>query len=137
MQSGKDYVVTEVGIRTPDELKLSELKCGQVGYLCAQIKDIKDVRPGDTVTLADNPASKPLPGYRNINPMVYCGLYPVDSDDYQDLKDALEKLALNDASLQYVPETSQALGFGFRCGFLGLLHMDVIQERLEREFNRD
>ena len=137
MQSGKDYVVTEVGIRTPDELKLKELKCGQVGYLCAQIKDIKDVRPGDTVTLVDNPASKPLPGYRNINPMVYCGLYPVDSDDYQSLKDALEKLSLNDASLQYIPETSQALGFGFRCGFLGLLHMDVIQERLEREFNLD
>lgn len=137
MQSGKDYQVTELGIRTPDELKLKELKCGQVGYVCAQIKDIKDVRPGDTVTLFDNPAKEPLPGYRVINPMVYCGLYPVDSDDYQDLKDALEKLSLNDASLQYVAETSQALGFGFRCGFLGLLHMDVIQERLEREYNLD
>ena len=137
MQSGKDYLVTEVGIRTPDELKLKELKCGQVGYVCAQIKDIKDVRPGDTVTLFDNPAKAPLPGYRDINPMVYCGLYPVDSDDYHDLKDALEKLSLNDASLQYVAETSQALGFGFRCGFLGLLHMDVIQERLEREYNLD
>ena len=137
MQSGKDYLVTEVGIRTPDELKLKELKCGQVGYVCAQIKDIKDVRPGDTVTLFDNPARAPLPGYRDINPMVYCGLYPVDSDDYHDLKDALEKLSLNDASLQYVAETSQALGFGFRCGFLGLLHMDVIQERLEREYNLD
>ncbi len=137
MQSNKDYVVTELGIRSPDEIKLKELKCGQVGYLCAQIKDIRDVRPGDTVTSFDNPASKALPGYRDINPMVFCGLYPVDSDDYQDLKDALEKLSLNDASLQFVPETSQALGFGFRCGFLGLLHMDVIQERLEREYNID
>ena len=137
MQSNKDYIVTEVGIRTPNELKLKELRCGQVGYLCAQIKDIKDVRPGDTVTLFDNPTSMALPGYREIVPMVYCGLYPVESDDYQDLKDALEKLSLNDASLQYIPETSQALGFGFRCGFLGLLHMDVIQERLEREYNLD
>ena len=137
MQSGHDYLVTELGIRTPHEIKLKELKTGQVGYICAQIKDIKDVRPGDTVTSFDRPADKPLPGYRDINPMVYCGLYPVDSDDYQDLKDALEKLSLNDASLQFVPETSQALGFGFRCGFLGLLHMDVIQERLEREYNID
>ena len=137
MQSEKDYLVTEVGIRTPDEIKLKELQCGQVGYICAQIKDIKDVRPGDTVTLFNRPADHALPGYRDINPMVYCGLYPVDSDDYQDLKDALEKLSLNDASLQYIPETSQALGFGFRCGFLGLLHMDVIQERLEREYNLD
>ena len=137
MQSNKDYLVTELGIRTPDEIKLKELKCGQVGYVCAQIKDIKDVRPGDTVTNYDRPALKALPGYRDINPMVFCGLYPVDSDDYQDLKDALEKLSLNDASLQFVPETSQALGFGFRCGFLGLLHMDVIQERLEREYNID
>ena len=137
MQSGKDYIVTELGIRTPDEIKLKELKCGQVGYICAQIKDIKDVRPGDTVTLCERPAEHALAGYRDINPMVFCGLYPVDSDDYQDLKDALEKLSLNDASLQYVPETSQALGFGFRCGFLGLLHMDVIQERLEREYNVD
>ena len=135
MQSGHDYLVTEVGIRTPDEIKLEELKCGQVGYICAQIKDIKDVRPGDTVTSFDHPASKALPGYRDINPMVFCGLYPVDSDDYQDLKEALEKLSLNDASLQFVPETSQALGFGFRCGFLGLLHMDVVQERLEREYD--
>lgn len=137
MQSNKDYIVTEAGIRTPEELKLKELKCGQVGFVCAQIKDIKDVRPGDTVTNYDAPALEALPGYRDINPMVYCGLYPVDSNDYQDLKDALEKLSLNDASLQYIPETSQALGFGFRCGFLGLLHMDVIQERLEREYNLD
>ena len=137
MQSGKDYLVTELGIRTPDELKLKELSRGQVCSICAQIKDIKDVRPGDTVTLLYNPATNALPGYRDINPMVFCGLYPVESDDYQDLKDALEKLSLNDASLQYVPETSQALGFGFRCGFLGLLHMDVVQERLEREYNLD
>ncbi|MCQ2802141.1 MAG: translation elongation factor 4 [Bacilli bacterium] len=137
MQSGKDYLVTEVGIRTPDELKLKQLSCGQVGYVCAQIKDIKDVKPGDTVTNFDVPAKEALPGYRDINPMVFCGLYPVDSDDYQDLKDALEKLSLNDSSLQYVPETSQALGFGFRCGFLGLLHMDVVQERLEREYKLD
>ena len=135
MQSKRDYIVTEVGIRTPNEIKLKELKCGQVGYICAQIKDIKDVRPGDTVTNFDCPAKTALPRYRDINPMVYCGLYPVDSDDYQDLKEALEKLSLNDASLQFAPETSQALGFGFRCGFLGLLHMDVIQERLEREYN--
>ena len=137
MQSDKDYLVTELGIRTPEEIKLKELRCGQVGYICAQIKDIKDVRPGDTVTSFDKPATEALPGYREINPMVYCGLYPVDSDDYRALKEALEKLTLNDASLQFVPETSQALGFGFRCGFLGLLHMDVIQERLEREYNLD
>jgi len=137
MQANKDYVVTELGIRTPNEVRTDELLSGQVGYLCAQIKDIKDVHPGDTVTLNNNPASQPLPGYKVMNPMVYCGLYPVDSDDYQDLKEALEKLCLNDASLQFQAETSQALGFGFRCGFLGLLHMDIIQERLEREYNLD
>ena len=137
MQAGTNYQVTEVGIRTPQEIKTKTLTVGQVGYLCAQIKDIKDVHPGDTVTLYDKPASEALPGYRVINPMVYCGLYPVDSKKYQDLKDALEKLSLNDASLHYVAETSQALGFGFRCGFLGLLHMDIVQERLEREYNLD
>ena len=137
MQSGKKYLVTEVGIRTPGEVKIDELTCGEVGYLAAQIKDIHDVFPGETITHVSFPASAPLPGYRRIHPMVYCGLYPVDSKKYGDLKDALEKLSLNDSSLVYVPETSQALGFGFRCGFLGLLHMDVIQERLEREYKLD
>ncbi len=137
MQAGKEYQVTELGIRVPDEIKVKTLTSGQVGYICAQIKDIKDVHPGDTVTLVNNPAKEALPGYKVMNPMVYCGLYPVSSDDYQELKDALEKLSLNDASLQFVAETSQALGFGFRCGFLGLLHMDIVQERLEREYNLD
>ena len=135
MQAGKTYLVTEVGIRTPKEIPTKQLDCGEVGYLTATIKDIHDVFPGETITLENRPAEKPLPGYRKINPMVYCGLYPVDSRDYQNLKDALDKLSLNDASLVYVPETSKALGFGFRCGFLGLLHMDVVQERLEREYN--
>lgn len=135
MQAGKTYLVTEVGIRTPKEIPTKQLDCGEVGYLTATIKDIHDVFPGETITLENRPAENPLPGYRKINPMVYCGLYPVDSRDYQNLKDALDKLSLNDASLVYVPETSKALGFGFRCGFLGLLHMDVVQERLEREYN--
>ena len=137
MHSGNTYLVTEVGIRTPNELKTNELTVGEVGYLTAQIRDIRDVFPGETITLKKNPAAEPLPGYRHINPMVYCGLYPVDSRNYQDLKEALEKLSLNDSSLVFEPETSQALGFGFRCGFLGLLHMDVVQERLEREYNLD
>ena len=137
MASGKEYLVTEVGIRTPKEIKCESLKAGEVGYLAAQIKDIKDVVPGDTITNGDKPCSEPLPGYRKMNPMVYCGLYPVDSKKYLDLKDALEKLSLNDASLVFEAETSQALGFGFRCGFLGLLHMDVVQERLEREYGLD
>jgi GTP-binding protein LepA len=135
MAVNKTYQVTEVGIRTPKEIATKELDCGEVGYLTAQIKDIKDVFPGETVTLANEPCAEPLPGYRKINPMVYCGLYPVDSDKYGELKDALAKLSLNDASLEYEPESSQALGFGFRCGFLGLLHMDVVEERLEREYN--
>lgn len=137
MTNNQDYEVTELGIRTPKEIKTDALYCGEVGYLCAQIKDIKDVMVGDTITLTNNPAKEKLPGYRKINPMVYCGIYPTDSQKYEDLKVALEKLCLNDASLVYEPETSQALGFGFRCGFLGLLHMDVIQERLEREYNLD
>ena len=137
MASGKEYLVTELGIRTPGEEKRDSLSAGEVGYLAAQIKDIHDVHAGETVTLANYKTDEPLPGYRKMNPMVYCGLYPVDSKKYEDLKEALAKLCLNDASLQYEPETSQALGFGFRCGFLGLLHMDVVQERLEREYNLD
>ena len=137
MAANKEYLVTELGIRTPKEIKVDELCSGEVGYLAAQIKDIRDVHPGETVTLVHNPAKEALPGYRRMNPMVYCGLYPVDSKKYLDLKDALEKLTLNDASLTFEAETSQALGFGFRCGFLGLLHMDVVQERLEREYNLD
>ena len=137
MAANKEYVVTEVGIRTPKEIKVDSLSAGEVGYLAGQIKDIRDVVPGDTITRADAPCEEPLPGYRKMNPMVYCGLYPVDSKKYLDLKDALEKLSLNDASLVYEAETSQALGFGFRCGFLGLLHMDVVQERLEREYGLD
>ena len=137
MRANKEYEVTEVGIRTPNEIKSDALYCGEVGYICAQIKDIKEVHVGETITLSNNKATNPLPGYREINSMVYCGIYPTDSRNYEDLKDALEKLCLNDSSLRYEPETSQALGFGFRCGFLGLLHMDVVQERLEREYNLD
>lgn len=137
MRSGAIFQVTELGIRTPKEVQVDTLNCGEVGYLCAQIKDIKEVDVGDTITNFDLPAASPLPGYRKINPMVYCGIYPSDSRKYQDLKDALEKLSLSDSSLKFEPETSQALGFGFRCGFLGLLHMDVIQERLEREYGLD
>ncbi len=137
MQSKKEYEVTELGIKTPFEVKRDKLVAGDVGYLCASIKSIRDVRVGDTITLADNPALEPLSGYRHIKPMVYCGLYPVDNAKYNDLRDALEKLQLNDAALTYEAESSQALGFGFRIGFLGLLHMEVIEERLEREYNLD
>ena len=137
MQTGAEYEVLEAGIRNPKEVRVNTLVCGDVGWFAASIKDIHDVLVGDTVTGCDNPADKPLAGYRKMNPMVYCGLYPSYAAKYQDLHDALDKLQLNDASLQYEPETSQALGFGFRCGFLGLLHMDVIQERLEREYNLD
>lgn len=135
MQSGAEYLVTEVGVRTPKILNKEKLVAGDVGWVAAAIKDIKTVRVGDTITLADAPASEPLAGYKEMQPMVYAGLYPVDNARYDDLKEALEKLQLNDASLQFEPETSQALGFGFRCGFLGLLHMDVVEERLEREYN--
>ena len=135
MASKAEYEVLEVGIRNPKEVKKEELVCGEVGWISAAIKDIADVHVGDTITNAMNPANQELPGYRRMNPMVYCGLYPIDNAKYNDLRDALEKLKLNDASLQFEPETSQALGFGFRCGFLGLLHMDVIQERIEREYN--
>ena len=137
METGAEYEVLEAGIRNPKEVKVNKLINGDVGWFAASMKDIHEVLVGDTVTDADRPSEKPLEGYRKMNPMVYCGLYPSDAAKYQDLHDALDKLQLNDASLQYEPETSQALGFGFRCGFLGLLHMDVIQERLEREYNLD
>ena len=135
MNHNLSFQVTELGVRTPNEVKKNELVAGEVGWLAAQIKSVRDIHVGDTITLKDNPTAKPLSGYRKLNPMVYCGLYPTDNAKYNELKDALEKLVLNDASLTFEPETSQALGFGFRCGFLGLLHMDVVQERLEREYN--
>ena len=135
MHDNKDFDVTELGIFTPNLVPVQELPCGSVGCIAASIKNVADCHVGDTVTLADNPAPEPLPGYRKAVSMVYCGLYPTDSKDYENLRDALEKLRLNDAALEYEAETSLALGFGFRCGFLGLLHMDVIQERLEREYN--
>lgn len=135
MATGKVYEVTEVGVFRPAMVNVDQLGEGQVGYLAAAIKTVKDARVGDTVTDNKRPAKEPLPGYRKATPMVYCGLYPVDNSDYDNLRDALEKLQLNDASLLFEPETSSALGFGFRCGFLGLLHMDVIKERLEREYN--
>lgn len=135
MHDKKDFDVTELGIFTPNLVPVQELPCGSVGCIAASVKNVKDCHVGDTVTLANNPASEPLPGYRKAVSMVYCGLYPTESKDYENLRDALEKLQLNDAALEYEAETSLALGFGFRCGFLGLLHMDVIQERLEREYN--
>ena len=135
MATGAEYEVTEVGVRTPKEVVEDQLNCGDVGWVSAAIKNIEDVRVGDTITVASNSASEPLSGYREMHPMVYCGLYPVDNARYDDLKEALSKLKLNDAALHFEPETSQALGFGFRCGFLGLLHMDVVEERLEREYN--
>lgn len=135
MSNGKTFDVTEVGVFSPKALQRDYLMVGDVGYVTAAIKTVQDTRVGDTITLANNPAKESLKGYRQMNPMVYCGLYPIDTSRYNDLREALEKLQLNDAALQFEPETSQALGFGFRCGFLGLLHMDVIQERLEREFN--
>lgn len=135
MSNGKTFDVTEVGVFSPKTVQRDYLMVGDVGYITASIKSVQDTRVGDTVTLADNPAQEALAGYRKMNPMVFCGLYPIDTSRYNDLREALEKLQLNDAALQFEPETSQALGFGFRCGFLGLLHMDVVQERLEREFN--
>ena len=137
MSNGLSYQVTEAGIRSPKEINKPKLECGEVGWFAASIKSVKDVRVGDTVTGAERPCREPLPGYREMQSMVYCGLYPTDNARYNDLRDALEKLQLNDASLKFEAETSQALGFGFRCGFLGLLHMDVVQERLEREYNLD
>lgn len=135
MATGAEFEVTEVGVFKPNPVIVGELDAGQVGFLAAAIKNVKDARVGDTITDANNPADEALPGYRKATPMVYCGLYPVENSDYDNLRDALEKLQLNDASLVFEPETSVALGFGFRCGFLGLLHMDVIKERLEREYN--
>jgi len=131
----KTFEVIEVGVFRPRMTTVDELNVGDVGFIVAGIKNVKDTRVGDTITDAKNPTPEPLPGYRRINPMVFCGMYPIDSSDYEDLREALEKLALNDASLRFEPETSSALGFGFRCGFLGLLHMEIIQERIEREFN--
>ena len=137
MNSGSEYEVTEVGVNSPKPISRDLLIAGDVGYITASIKDITETRVGDTVTSADNPAEKALPGYREMSPMVYAGLYPTDNAKLNDLREALEKLKLNDAALEFEPESSQALGFGFRCGFLGMLHMDVVQERLEREFNLD
>ena len=135
MATGKVFEVTDVGCFRPAPVDIGELDAGEVGFVAGSLKNVRDVRVGDTITAVENPTSEPLPGYRGVTPMVYCGLYPVDSSDYDNLKDALEKLQLNDAALVFEPETSIALGFGYRCGFLGLLHMDVVQERLEREYH--
>ncbi|MCZ8045373.1 MAG: elongation factor 4 [Microcystis aeruginosa K13-05] len=137
MASGKEFVIDELGILSPQQVQVNELHAGEVGYLAAAIKTVADARVGDTITLTTKPAQEPLPGYTEAKPMVFCGLFPTDADQYADLKDALEKLKLNDAALSYEPETSSAMGFGFRCGFLGLLHMEIVQERLEREYNLD
>ncbi|HCW8935378.1 TPA: elongation factor 4 [Staphylococcus aureus] len=134
MATGKEFEVTEVGINTPKQLPVDELTVGDVGYIIASIKNVDDSMVGDTITLASRPASEPLQGYKKMNPMVYCGLFPIDNKNYNDLREALEKLQLNDASLEFEPESSQALGFGYRTGFLGMLHMEIIQERIEREF---
>ncbi|MCI6108018.1 MAG: translation elongation factor 4 [Candidatus Faecimonas sp.] len=137
METGAVYDVVGLSINTPKEKQVKSLKAGEVGYLYASIKSISDVLVGDTITLDNNPANQPLPGYKPMKPMVYCGLYPIESSKFEDLREALEKLKLNDASLTFEPETSKALGFGFRCGFLGLLHMEIIEERIEREFGID
>jgi GTP-binding protein LepA len=135
MQAGTEAEIDDIGFFTPQMTSAGELHAGEVGFLITGIKDVTKLRVGDTLTTKVNPARDPLPGYREVKPMVFCGLYPVDSDDYPDLRDALEKLSLNDAALSWEPETSGALGFGFRCGFLGLLHMDIVRERLEREYD--
>jgi len=137
MNTGKEYTLDEVGVLAPGKVEVDTLYCGEVGYLAAQIKSVKDARVGDTVTLKKNPAKLALDGYTEVQPMVYCGLFPTNTDDYQDLREALDKLQLNDAALKFEPEVSSAMGFGFRCGFLGLLHMEIVQERLEREYDLD
>ena len=134
MSTGKEYEVLRLGVFSPESTDVSSLRAGEVGFLCGSIKELGDARVGDTITLAKNPAAEPVPGFTEVKAMIFCGLYPTDSDEYENLKSALEKLQLNDAAFSFEPETSQALGFGFRCGFLGLLHMEIIQERLEREF---
>ncbi|MBD2090135.1 elongation factor 4 [Microcoleus sp. FACHB-1515] len=137
MASGKEYEIDELGVLSPNQIQVNELHAGEVGYLAAAIKSVEDARVGDTITLANARAKEPLPGYTEAKPMVFCGLFPTDADQFEDLREALEKLRLNDAALQYEPETSSAMGFGFRCGFLGLLHMEIVQERLEREYDLD
>jgi len=137
MASKKTYELDEIGVMAPDECKVDSLHAGEVGYLAASIKAVSDARVGDTITLFNSPAKDPLPGYTEAKPMVFCGLFPTDADQYPDLREALEKLQLSDAALKYEPETSSAMGFGFRCGFLGLLHMEIVQERLEREYDLD
>ena len=137
MASGKEYVIDELGILSPTQIEVDELHAGEVGYFAASIKAVGDARVGDTITQVKNPASKPLDGYAEAKPMVFCGLFPTDADQYPELREALDKLRLNDAALQFEPETSSAMGFGFRCGFLGLLHMEIVQERLEREYDLD
>ena len=136
MATGKTFTVAEVGYFAPGQyMPVQEITAGEVGYISASIKSLTDIRVGDTITIKENPAEEPLPGYKKVTPMVYCGLYPIDGSEYENLKIALEKLKLNDAALEYEPETSAALGFGFRCGFLGLLHLEIIEERLDREFD--
>ncbi|PSF35204.1 elongation factor 4 [Aphanothece hegewaldii CCALA 016] len=137
MASGKEYQIDELGILSPHQIQIDELHAGEVGYFAAAIKAVADARVGDTITLATKPAAEPLPGYTEAKPMVFCGLFPTDADQYGDLREALDKLSLNDAALSFEPETSSAMGFGFRCGFLGLLHMEIVQERLEREYDLD
>merc|ERR1711991_428863 len=137
MASKKNYELDEIGIMAPDQQQVDELHAGEVGYLAASIKSVADARVGDTITLLNSPANDPLPGYKTANPMVFCGLFPTDADQFPDLRVSLEKLQLSDAALKYEPETSSAMGFGFRCGFLGLLHMEIVQERLEREYDLD